>query len=306
MVRSTTDRYKRRSGPGENPTVRFTSAGRQLTIADREIIKRRVLEDLAFVDHPSFQQCGLESLSGTDGVLAGEMAPFSKLLSREQEKELFLRMNYAKYRLREESRRARKDRMPIGTAKKILQLHRLESHMRDHLVERNLPLVLSMAKKTNIRGVDFGDMVSEGNMALLRAVDGFDCSRGFKFSTYACRAIMKSFARLATKTIRQRSRFPTEFDPAYEKSDWAETQREEAAQYCTEELVKILQSNSAGLSPAELAVIKGRFAFEDGQNRRTLVEMGQILGLTKERIRQIQKKAIGKLREALEAKLLGE
>ena len=305
MVRSTTDRYKRRSGPGKDSGVRFTSAGRQLASTDREIIKRRVLEDLAFVDHPSFQGCGLEPLSGTEGVLAGEMAPFSKLLSREQERELFLRMNYAKYRLREEAKHAQKTRVPIGTAKTILELHRLESHMRDHLVQRNLPLVLSMAKKTHIRGVDFGDMVSEGNMALLRAVDGFDCSRGFKFSTYACRAIMKSFARLASKTNRQRSRFPTEFDPAYEKSDWLETRREEAAEYCTEELVKILQSNSAGLSPAELEVVKGRFGFGYGQGRRTLVEMGEILGLTKERIRQIQKKAVGKLRETLEAKLVG-
>ena len=247
----------------------------------------------------------LSSIALPEAVLAGEMAAFSKLLSREQERELFLRMNYAKYRLREETRQARKDRLPLGTARKILKLHRLESHTRDHLVERNLPLVLSMAKRTHIRGVDFGDMVSEGNMALLRAVDGFDCSRGFKFSTYACRAIMKSFARLASKTNRQRSRFPTEFDPAYEKSDWLDTRRKEAAEYCTEELVKILESNSASLSPAELVVIRGRFAFEDGQNRRTLVEMGQILGLTKERIRQIQKKAVGKLRETLEAKLVG-
>ena len=305
MVRITTDRYKKRSEADENPTVRFTSAGRQLTRADREIIKRRIRENLAFVNHPSFEECGLDILSGTDGVLAGEMAPFAKLLSREQERDLFLRMNYAKYRLREEAQQARKDRLPIGTARKILKLHRLESHTRSHLVQRNLPLVLSMAKKTHIRGVDFGDMVSEGNMALLRAVDGFDCSRGFKFSTYACRAIMKSFSRLASKTNRYRSRFPTEFDPAYEKSDWIETQRHEAAAYCTEELVKILQSNSANLSEAELEVIKGRFAFEDGQNRRTLVEMGKILGLTKERIRQIQKKAVGKLRETLEAKLVG-
>ena len=118
MVRSTTDRYKRRSGPGKGSTVRFTSAGRQLTRANREIIRRRVLEDLAFVDHPAFRRCSLgaseqddaiisghlKNLTETDGVLAGEMAPFSKLLSREQERELFLRMNYARYRLRQNRR----------------------------------------------------------------------------------------------------------------------------------------------------------------------------------------------------------
>ena len=305
MVRSTKDRYKRRSEPGENPEVRFTSASRRLTSADRKIIRQRVLEDLSFVDHPSFRKHKLEAFTGVDSVLTGQMAPFSKLLSREQERKLFLRMNYARYQLQEEAKQARKAQVPMRTAKRILELHHLESHMRAHLVTKNLPLVLSMAKRTHIHGIDFGDMVSEGNMALLRAVDGFDCSRGFKFSTYACRAIMKSFARLAAKNNRLRARFPTEFDPAYEKSDWLDTRRQETAEYCTEELVKILQANSADLSPSELEVVKGRFGFEYGQSRKTLVQMGEILGLTKERIRQIQKKAVGKLREALENKLLG-
>ena len=305
MVRSTKERYKRRSEPSDDIQVRFTSAGRQLTQADRDVIKRLVLSDKRFVDHPSFPKHNLDLSDGTRSVLEGEMAPFSKLLSREQERDLFLHMNYARYRLREESEQARKRKVPIKTAKAILQLHRVESDMRAHLVRSNLPLVLSMAKRTHINRVDFGDMVSEGNMALLRAVDGFDCSRGFKFSTYACRAIMKSFARLAAKTNRLRARFPTEFDPAYEKSDWMETRREETAEYCTEELVKILRANSASLSQAELEVVRGRFGFGDGQGRKTLVQMGEVLGLTKERVRQIQKKAVSKLREALENRLVG-
>ena len=142
-------------------------------------------------------------------------------------------------------------------------------------------------------------------MALLRAVDGFDCSRGFQFSTYACRAILKSFARLAGKNNKYRMRFPAEFDPEREKSDWSETQRQENAEYCTEELVKILRTNSVCLSEVELAVIKGRFAFGPDAKRKTLMQMGEVLGLTKERVRQIQKKAVHKLREALEVKIGG-
>ncbi len=233
------------------------------------------------------------------------MAPFSHLLSKQEEKDLFLQMNYARYRLRAEADEARKKKVPISKARQILEWDRVESGARKQLVESNLPLVLSMAKKMRIQGVDFGDVVSEGNMALLRAVDGFDCSRGFKFSTYACRAILKSFARLASKNNRYRMRFPTEFDPGREKSDWLDTQRQEAAQYCTEELVKILQSNSAYLSDMELAVIKGRFAFGKDGKRETLVQMGEILGLTKERVRQIQKKAVRRLGETLEARLSG-
>ena len=111
---------------------------------------------------------------------------------------------------------------------------------------------------------------------------------------------MKSFARLAAKNNRLRARFPTEFDPAYEKSDWLETCRKETAKYCTEQLVKILEKNSANLSKSELAVVKGRFGFEDGETRKTLVQMGEVLGLTKERVRQIQNKALEKIRLTLE------
>ena len=317
MARS--DNKRRKSGSRESAelVIRFTSGARQLSRAERETIKRRLKQHPGYVDHPCFSSRGRQKTylgnavgavgteTSVSSALAGNMAPFSHLLTREEERDLFLRMNYARYRLRSEAEEARKKRVPISKAKEILEWDRVESGARKQLVRSNMPLVLSMAKKMRIQGVDFGDVICEGNMALLRAVDGFDCSRGFKFSTYACRAILKSFARLAGKNNRYRTRFPTEFDPRLEKSDWLDTQRQEAAEYCTEELVKILQSNSAYLSEVELAVVKGRFAFSTDGKRKTLVQMGEMLGLTKERVRQIQKKAVRRLGEALEAKLTG-
>lgn len=321
MVKAETSKDRRRRDSAEfaELAVRFTSGGRQLSPAQRDTIKHRLERDQRYVDHPSFSGPGSDRIcldeacvpmaqaseTSISSALAGGMAPFSHLLNREEEKALFLRMNYARYRLRSEAEHARKKKVPISTARKILQWDRLESKARKQLVESNMPLVLSMAKKMRINGVDFGDVVCEGNMALLRAVDGFDCSRGFKFSTYACRAILKSFARLAGKNNKYRMRFPAEFDPEREKSDWSETQRQENAEYCTEELVKILRTNSVCLSEVELAVIKGRFAFGPDAKRKTLMQMGEVLGLTKERVRQIQKKAVHKLREALEVKIGG-
>ncbi|MEZ6241833.1 MAG: sigma factor [Phycisphaerales bacterium] len=79
-----------------------------------------------------------------------------------------------------------------------------------------------MAKRTRMSEVDFADLVSEGNMALLRAVDKFDAGRGFKFSTYACRAILKAFSRQGMKLSKYRQRFPTDFDPKLEESDYLE------------------------------------------------------------------------------------
>lgn len=303
----------------ERTEIRFTSAGRRLSPSEREIVRRRLSQKLGYIDNPAFRLswqkamgwmgdgsgAALEISGQIDSVLRGESAAFAKLLTGRQEKQLFLRMNYARLRMKEAAQHTRVHRVGIDRAREILRWHHVESEARKHLVESNMPLVLSMAKKVRLNGVDFGDMVCEGNMALLRAVDGFDCARGFKFSTYACRAILKSFARLANKSNRYRARFPAEFDPAFEKSDWSQTQREEAAHYCTEVLVKILQRNTAELSPIETEVIVGRFAFGDDEKRKTLVQMGRQLGLTKERVRQIQKKAVAKLRDALEEKLVG-
>ena len=84
-----------------------------------------------------------------------------------------------------------------------------------------------MAKRVRLKDVDFGDQISEGNMALLRAVDKFDASRGFKFSTYACRAILKSFSRQGMKSTRYRQRFPTGFDPSLESSNYPEERRQQ-------------------------------------------------------------------------------
>ena len=70
-----------------------------------------------------------------------------------------------------------------------------------------MPLVLAMVRRIRMPMVEFVDLISEGNKALLRSVEKFDVSRGFKFSTYACRAILKGFSRLATKTGSYRQHF---------------------------------------------------------------------------------------------------
>ena len=170
----------------------------------------------------------------------------------------------------------------------------------------NLALVLAMAKRTRMSEVDFGELVSEGNMALLRAVEKFDAARGFKFSTYACRAILKSFGRFASKSSRYHNAFPTEFDPAMEKSDYLETRRAGIEQDAVEELQRIIGENRAELSTVERTVIEARFALNRGQNSQamTLEEVGQVIGVTKERVRQIQNKALEKLRLMIESEVL--
>ena len=162
-----------------------------------------------------------------------------------------------------------------------------------------------MAKRTRLGAVDFAELISEGNMALLRSVDKFDCGRGFKFSTYACRAILKSFSRVAMRAGRYRGRFPTEFDPTLEKSHYQEEQRDLHEAECVDELRGIMENNSALLNDVEVKVIHARFNLGhieglEGEGPKTLEQVGMLIGVTKERVRQIQNKALAKLRAKLQ------
>lgn len=145
-------------------------------------------------------------------------------------------------------------------------------------------------------------------MALLRSVEKFDCGRGYKFSTYSCRAILKSFSRVAMRTSRYRGKFPMEFDPAMERSDFLDRKRDGVETDCVDELKEILVRNTAGLSDVERTVIEERFALGRAAAERTapktLEQVGQIIGVTKERVRQIQNNALRKIRHALEESYL--
>ena len=140
-------------------------------------------------------------------------------------------------------------------------------------------------------------------------VDKFDAERGFKFSTYACRAILKSFSRLGIKATKYKEHFPTDFDPKFEKSDHIESRRESHEDECVDELRDIIKENRAALTPIEQSVITHRFslgkvAIDESSDMLTLEQVGKLVGLTKERVRQIQNKAMAKIRQTLESGFL--
>jgi len=233
------------------------------------------------------------------------------ILTGAEEKVLFHQFNYARHRVRQiqDEIWANADRKPnADQADEILRWHRLAERIREQIAETNLALVLAMAKRTRMSEVDFADLVSEGNMALLRAVDKFDAGRGYKFSTYACRAILKAFSRQGMKLSKYRQRFPTDFDPKLEKSNYLETKRATFEKDAAEEVRQIVMDNRADLTEVERTVIEHRFGLETGATEKpmTLEQVGQIIGVTKERVRQIQNKAMEKIRHELEAKFLGE
>ncbi len=106
-----------------------------------------------------------------------------------------------------------------------------------------------MAKRTRMSEVDFADLVSEGNMALLRAVDKFDAELRLQvFDVRLSCAILKAFSRQGMKLSKYRQRFPTDFDPKLERSNFLEVKRSSFEKDAAEEVKRIVMENRADLS----------------------------------------------------------
>jgi len=282
----------------------------------REQVERILAEDYAYMDSPVFRRKHIEQ-ELFDRESEPQLPPTAwyqpttqdgddpanspTLMNADEERLMFLRFNYAKRRLCELSRQIDREPLSRELANQLLLWHRRFEHFREYLVRTNLALVLAMAKRTRLGQTDFAEIVSEGNMALLRAADKFSVDRGFKFSTYACRAILKAFSRTSLKASRYRNRFPVEFEPEMEKSDWSDRRRQTIEEECIDELKNIVDRNLADLTNVEQTVIRRRFNWqEQAESPLTLEEVGRIIGVTKERVRQIQNKALAKIRQVME------
>ena len=283
---------------------------------DRLRLRRIIAEPIEFLDHELFSKpTALRKIFSANPEVLDATRPWcnasdtsalpSVTLTTEKEQKLFIRLNYARSQMVQILKSCAGKRLTAKTASELLGWHAQAMAARCEIVQANVPLVLAMAKRTRLGSVDYAELISEGNMALLRSVDKFDCSRGFKFSTYACRAILKSFSRVAMRASRYRGRFPTEFDPSLEKSDYLEQQRNEAEADCVDDLRGILAENLADLNDVESKVIQARFALGavegmHGDGPKTLEQVGMLIGVTKERVRQIQNRALQKLRTKLQ------
>jgi RNA polymerase sigma factor (sigma-70 family) len=240
------------------------------------------------------QQVGRESPSG-DGLTPYLASLYeTRLLTRDEEQFYFRRMNWLRFRAA--TTRGRLDRRRAT----LRQIEQVEGWLTEAetvkaiLITANLRLVVSIAKKFVDPSWTFEELVSEGNVALMRAVEKFNFALGNRFSTYATYAIQRHFYRLSHRGRQLRKRFVSDDDSLAGRAA-----PEPATEYRSAEQIAVLKDLFAGflreLEPRERRVVVARFGF-DGKPPRTFRELGSQMGVCKERIRQIQGRAMEKLK----------
>jgi RNA polymerase primary sigma factor len=337
---------------------------RGVDVVDPELLESPSAEAMILPGlEPWFETEPVENEASSDDSVGMYLKEMSRvpLLKADEEFEIALRI--------ENGRKAKIELLRIPNRRRILERQRLEALVQDgilareHIIKANTRLVVSIAKRYMGRGVPFLDLIQEGNLGLMKAVEKYDVHKGFRFSTYATWWIRQTVTRAiadqartirvpvhmndrirrtykATHDLEQRlGRVPTleelamELDLDLIKLQWilqvswlplslespvGDDEESELGMFIEDELtptpIQTVYNNMlrekidevlATLTPREARILRLRFGLDTGIPY-TLEEVGEKFGLTRERIRQIEGKALRRLRHPRRARQLKE
>jgi len=271
------------------------------------IVNQRRTKDLnrlklEYMDSPQFASPdAFEMIVDATEPLIAELGRHpNTLLNRMQETEMFRRYNYLKYLVSTDRDNIVYAR-PSGKLLTRAELNfKAAEKAKKLIIESNLGLVISIAKKHLHGALNLPDLVGEGNMSLMRAVEKFDYSRGYRFSTYATLAIAKDYAKkIPAETFR------LDVSSQVDMETLSHDIRDEnladiiAIETAAQSLDEVIESN---LTERQQYIIRSHFGLEGNRiikKAKTLEEIGRTLNLSRERVRQIELIALQQLRHNL-------
>lgn len=305
--------------------TRGTAARTQVMASKRDAdgafaaLQARVGEALqrewSFVDHPSFR--GMDAESDQEAIVSargltarGAVSDLPEklpahlrrlcevpLLSAAEERELFRRMNFLLFRANVIRSRLRVDSPNADELDRVHELLVGANEIRNYIVQANMRLVMSIVKHYISDANSFDDLLSEGAAALMRAAEKFDFSRGFRFSTYVTKVVRREVFRMVMAQKKQSDRFATgAVDLLASQADGDSTDLDNAFDVSSlrGDLLEFFQK----LDPREQFVLSERFGMTGDDKAPSLNDLGRRMGVSKERVRQLELRAIRKLQKA--------
>ncbi|MGL4514503.1 MAG: sigma-70 family RNA polymerase sigma factor [Lacipirellulaceae bacterium] len=304
VIRSATE-SPRRSKPIDGDATKLAKRVQELLatemtfIANDEFVGRRESSDersqLAIDVETGDYDGQNRRAAGLPSHLAGLCA--TPLLSADEERELFRRLNYCKYRanaVRSRLSRSRPDAEKVAEVEKYLA--RAE-RLRNHLIQANTRLVMSIARRFADPRNSFDDLLSHGLASLMHSVEKFDYDRGYRFSTYATCAVRRDLYRMVMGRKRDLQRFSTGASELLDGCAGSEAAEDQLTESAYKQLGATVREMMAKLDDRERTILAARFGLEGMGKRASYSRLGERLGISKERVRQLANRAIDKLRD---------
>ncbi|MEQ8849577.1 sigma-70 family RNA polymerase sigma factor [Botrimarina sp.] len=219
------------------------------------------------------------------------------LLTPDEEQELFRRMNFCKHRaaaIRSRLSRSNPDPEKLAEAEDYLQR---SERLRNYLIRANTRLVMSIARKFADSRNGFDDLLSQGLASLMHSVEKFDYSRGYRFSTYATCAVRRDLYRMVMNRKKHAQRFATGTDELLSACPETERDPDEMTEAGWKRLSQSLHEMLGELDERERFILTHRFGLDGSGARASYSRLGERLGISKERVRQLANRALDKLRE---------